>query len=193
MPPNIRKATPEDAPHLERVVDMASEGLVPAIWSEMAPEGMDGSAVGRALITAEDGDFSYRNALIVEHDGAVAGGLIGNPLPLTPEPIGQDVPEVFVPVKELENLVPGYWYINVVAVDPHCRGQGLGAALLNAAERRARDSRCPGLALVVAASNATAIRAYEPTGYRERARRPFDLSGFGVEPTDALLMVKELG
>ncbi len=192
MPLKIRKATLEDAPLLVRVVDMASEGVVPALWSEMAPEGTDKAGVGHALVTAEDGEFSYRNAFIAERDGAALGGLIGYVLPTTPQPVGPDVPAAFVGIEELANLVPGHWYINFMAAVPEGRRQGVGAALLNAAEEQARGRSCPGLALIVAASNETAISVYRRAGYIERARRPFDLSDFGEEPTEAILMVKDL-
>ena len=192
MPPFIRDAAPDDAALLVRVIDMASEGLVPALLDEMAPEGSDGSAVGLALVTAEDGDFSYRNGIVLEDGGAALGGMIGYPLPTTPEPAGPEIPDVFVAVNELETLAPGYWYINFVATVPESRGKGLGTALLDEAEARARDSGCPGLALVIFASNAAAIRAYMRAGYRERARRPLNPSKFGLEPTEALLMVKDL-
>lgn len=192
MPPIIRNATADDAPLLVNVIDMASEGLIPAFWDEVAPDDMDGNAVGLAMVTAEDGEFSYHHGFVVEADGAVCGGMIGYPLPASPEPAGPEVPAVFVPVKELENLVPCYWYINVVAIMPEHRGQGLGTALLKEAEVQARSSECPGLALVVADSNAAAIRAYERAGYTEKTRRPFDLTGFGTESTEALLMVRDL-
>ena len=79
-----------------------------------------------------------------------------------------------------------------LAVVPDGRGQGLGAALLNEAERQARANSCPGLALIVAATNLGAISVYKRAGYIERARRPFDLTAFGEEPTEAILMVKDL-
>ena len=192
MPPFIREATPDDAALLVHVIDMASEGLVPALWDEMAPEGMDGSAVGLALVTAEDGDFSYRHGFVLEEGGATLGGMIGYRLPTSPEPAGPEVPDVFVAVQELATLAPGYWYINFVAVAPESRGKGLGNALLDVAEARARSGACPGVALIVTTSNADAVRAYVRAGYRERARRPFNLSDFGLEPTEALLMVKDL-
>lgn len=191
MPLTIRKAQPDDATLLLRIVDMASGGVVPALWTEMSPPGMDGAAVGHALVTAEDGDFSYRNGFIAERDGVKVGGLIGYPLPTTPQPIGPDIPEVFVGIEELAHLVPGYWYINFMAVVPESRGQGLGAALLKEAEKQARESARPGLALIVAASNESAISVYQRAGYTERARRPFDLSNFGEEPTEAVLMTND--
>ena len=188
----IRKATPNDAPLLLRVIDMASDGVVPKLWAEMAPPGMDGSRVGLSLIAAENGDFSYRNGFIAESDGLEMGGQIGYALPTTPKPVGPDVPEVFVGTDKLTQLVPGHWYINFMAALPECRKQGVGAKLLNEAEEQARYRSCPGLALIVAASNESAATVYRRAGYTERARCPFDLSDFGAEPTEALLMVKEL-
>lgn len=192
MPLTIRKATTDDAPRLVRVVDMASGGVVPMLWDEMAPLGSQGSEVGLALVAKETGDFSYRNGLIAECDGTDLGGLIGYALPTTPQPVGPEIPEVFVGIEELAQLVPGHWYINFMAVVPEARRQGVGTALLDEAEHQARDRSCPGLALIVAASNGHAVSAYERAGYMERARRPFDLSEFGEEPTEALLMVKGL-
>ncbi len=188
----VRKATPDDAPTLVRVVDMASGGVVPTLWSELAPAGMDGSDVGRSLVEAEVGEFSYRNAFIAERDGADLGGLIGYVLPTTPQPVGPDVPEAFVDIEKLAQLVPGYWYINFMAAVPEARRQGVGAALLIEAEKQARRGSCPGLSLIVAASNENALSVYRRAGYAERARCPFDLSDFGEEPTEAILMVKEL-
>ncbi|SPH17467.1 hypothetical protein DEA8626_00990 [Defluviimonas aquaemixtae] len=191
MPLTIRKATPDDAPLLVRVIDMASGGVVPTLWAEMASPDMDGFGVGLTLVAAEDGDFSYRNGFIAERNGTELGGLIGYVLPTTPQPAGPDVPEVFVGIEELAQLVPGHWYINFMAAVPEERRQGVGAALLNEAEEQARDRSCPGLALIVTASNEKAISVYRRAGYTERARRPFDLSDFGTGPTEAVLMVKE--
>ena len=114
----VRKATPDDATLLLRVVNMASGGVVPTLWSQMAPPGIDGSDLGRALVEAEDGEFSYRNAFIAEREGAELGGLIGYVLPITPQPAEPDVPEAFVGIAELAQLVPGYWYINFMAAVP---------------------------------------------------------------------------
>lgn len=189
----VRKATLEDAPLLLRVVDLASGGVVPTLWAAMAPPGMDGADVGRAQVTAEDGEFSYRNGFVAERDGTALGGLIGYVLPTTPQPVGPEVPEAFVGVEEMAQRVPGHWYINFMATVPEARRQGVGAALLSAAEAQARDHACPGLALIVAASNGRAMRVYRCAGYSERARRPFDLSDFGEAPTEAVLMVKDLG
>jgi len=187
----IRKAIPEDSQLLVDVIDMASAGVVPAIWGAMAPEGLQGADIGRALVCAEAGDFSYRNGTVLDRDGAAVAGLIGYPLREAHGASDVEIPEAFVGVARLTDQVLGYWYINVMAVLPGGRRQGLGASLLAAAEAQARESGCPGLALVVAASNGNAISLYRRSGFSERARCPFDLSEFGEDPTDAILMVKD--
>ncbi|MEO1249321.1 MAG: GNAT family N-acetyltransferase, partial [Pseudomonadota bacterium] len=112
--------------------------------------------------------------------------------PTTPEPADPGIPDVFVAISELANLALGHWYINFMAVEPEGRGRGLARALLNKAEEQASGEGCGGVALIVVASNSTAMSVYLRAGYQERARRPFDLSDFGTEPTEAVLMVKDL-
>ena len=104
----------------------------------MAEPGEAAWDVGRRRAAREEGSFSYRNATIIEHDGQCAGCLIGYEIPDKPEPVPDDMPGMFVPLQELENLAPGTWYINVLAVRPQFRGQGLGTRLLGLAEETAR-------------------------------------------------------
>ena len=95
--------------------------------------------VGRQRAARETGSFSFRNATIVEHQGRAAGALIGYSIPEAPEPIGSDMPDMFVPLQELENLAPGTWYVNVLAVLPEFRNTGLGTAMLRLAEKMAES------------------------------------------------------
>ena len=189
---SIRKATPDDAALLFQVVDMASEGLIPMLREGMAPDSMDGAAVGQALISEADGEFSYHNGYILDNDGAALGGMMAYALPDEAGPVDPDIPETFGAIIELEHLVPGHWYINMMAVLPEARGRGLGSRLLAEAESQARGQGCPGVALIVAASNKGAISTYERAGFVEMDRRPFNLGDFGMEPTDAILMTKVL-
>jgi ribosomal protein S18 acetylase RimI-like enzyme len=57
-------------------------------------------------------------------------------IPDNPEAIPSDMPAMFVPLRELENFAPGTWYINVLAVRPQFRSQGLGTKLLALKRRR---------------------------------------------------------
>jgi len=190
MTTTIRQATPEDTDLLLRVIDQASEGVLPALWAEFAPEGVDPGEIGQAMVLAEDGPFSHRAAVVIERDGAALGALIG--FPMTAAADDEPVPPVFAPIKALEAQAVGDWYVNMIAVLPEARGQGLGAGLIAEAEARARAAGCPGLALIVAATNTGATGFYQSLGFVERDRCVFDVSAYGATLTDALLMVKAL-
>ena len=154
----FRRATAGDAAALADLVDFASEGLALYLWTKMAGPRGDARAVGRERAARETGSFSYRNAVVVEQEGGVVAGLIGYPLPDQPEPIAADMPPMFVPLQELENLAPGTWYINVLAAYPDQRGKGHGSALLALAERLAADAGRRGLSIIVSDANTGARR-----------------------------------
>lgn len=186
----LRAASPEDADLLVRCIDMASEGLLPMIWAGYAPEGVDPMEVGKAAVLAEDGQFSHKVSYVIEADGAALGAMIAFRLPEVAPPPDPDVPEVFRAVEALEAEASGDWFINVIAVLPEARGLGLGAAMIAEAETQARAAGAPGLALIVAASNAGAVRFYQREGFGPSGRQPFDAREFGGEATEAILMVK---
>jgi len=62
-------------------------------------------------------------------------------------------------------LMKRFWVLNDLFVDPHARTKGVGAALMEAAERFAREDEAAGLTLSTAVDNAAAQRLYERCGY----------------------------
>src|SRR5215467_10467579 len=134
----VRPARVEEADVLAELVDYAGEGLPSYLWSKMAPPGETAQDIGRKRAARETGSFSYRNATIIEHAGRAAGALIGYVIPDVSEPIPSDMPAMFVPLQELENLAPGTWYVNVLAVLPQARDLGLGTELLRIADENGR-------------------------------------------------------
>src|SRR5262245_36217480 len=103
----FRRAAPADAAALADFVNFASHGLALYLWSRTAGPGGDPWAVGRERATREGGAFTYRNTVLMDVDGRAAAGLIGYPLADVPEPVPRDMPAMFVPLQELENLAPG--------------------------------------------------------------------------------------
>lgn len=191
-PPSIRSATPQDAAALAELVNFAGEGLPLYVWAKIAKDGEDPWRVGRARAAREQGSFSYRNAAMIEQDGAVAAALIGYPLPDVPEAIGANMPAMFVPLQELENLAPGTWYVNVLASYPQWRKKGLGAALLAHAETLAEAAGTKkGMSVIVADNNVGARRLYERTGYREHAKRPMVKESWQTSGSAWVLLLKE--
>jgi ribosomal protein S18 acetylase RimI-like enzyme len=185
--PRMRPARREDAGVLARLIDMAGHGLPSHLWAEGGESPMD---VGRRRVEREEGNFSYRNAWVIEADGEVAAGLIGY---RQPEPYELDDLEKFSPMVQplvrLQAFAPGSWYVHIVAVLPEHRGKGLGSLLLADAERRAHEVGARSLSLIVASENPRALRLYEHVGYRSLERRP--VVGFpGFHGGDWVMMTK---
>jgi len=186
----FRPATVEDAPVLAQLVNHAGEGLPLYLWTQLAEPGESAWEVGRRRAAREEGSFSYRNATIIEHHGQCAGCLIGYGIPDEPEPIPSNMPAMFVPLQELENLAPGTWYVNVLAVLPPFRGNGLGTRLLRRAEQIARTLGKRGLSVIVSDANTGARRLYERCGYRETATRPMVRNGWQTDGRAWILLIK---
>ena len=170
---SFRYATREDADAMAELVNFAGEGMPLYLWSRMAGPDESPWTVGARRAMREEGGFSYRNTVVREDEGRVVAALIGYPLPDEPVPVDYDeLPEMFVPLQQLEDLVPGTWYVNVLATFPEHRGKGHGSELLAIAEQLALDTGRKGLSLIVSDANAGARRLYARQGYEEIATRP---------------------
>lgn len=188
----FRPARKEDAPSLAEFVNYAGHGMPLYLWSKLAKAGEDPWEIGRARAAREEGAFSYRNTTVVEHDGECAGCLIGYAIPEKPEPIPSELPAMFVPLQELENLAPATWYINVVGVHERFRNLGLGGKLLALADDTARNMGLRATSLIVADDNHDARRLYHRYGMRERAARKAVTEDWDTDTENWILMVKEL-
>jgi len=186
----IRPGVVEDAALLAELVNYAGEGLPLYLWSRMAEAGESAWDVGQRRAVREEGSFSYRNATMIEHDGHAAGCLIGYAIPDDPSPVPDDMPAMFVALQELENLVPGTWYVNVLAVRPAFRGQGLGTKLLALAEERARAHGRRGLSVITSDDNIGARRLYERWGYLSVATRPMIKGDWENDGQEWILLAK---
>lgn len=190
LQPPFRRGRPEDAPLLVELVNYAGEGLPLYLWGSMAGAGESPWDVGVARARRETGGFSYRNAIMIEAEGVPAGCLIGYAIAEEVEPIPPDFPSILRPLQELENLAPGTWYVNVLAVSPQHRGKGLGGRLLELAERIGRAAGARGMSVIVADRNTGAFRLYERRGYRQAGARAMVKDGWSVESDNWLLMTK---
>jgi len=189
---SIRAGRREDAPVLAELVNDAGEGLPHYLWGKMADDGQDPWSSGQERAARESGSFSYRNASMITRDDLPVGALIGYEIPDHPEPISADMPAMFVPLQQLENMAAGTWYINVVAVVPRCRGIGLGSRLLDVAREKAVQLGKRGLSLIVSDANLGARRLYERLGYHEAGSRPMVKEDWAGEGRAWHLLVKTL-
>lgn len=191
--PPHRWAAVNDDSAMAELVNMAGEGLPYYLWSQSANDGQSPWDVGRERARREQGAFSYRNTVVREEAGKPVAGLIGYPLADEIEPADYaDMPAMFVPMQQLEDIAPGTWYVNVLATYPEYRGKGYGAELLQIAEALARQTGKRGLSIIVSDANIGARRLYERMGYRERTRRPTVKEGWENEGSEWVLLVKEL-
>ena len=190
----IREAGKRDCAELAQLINFAGEGLPLYLWEQTAAPGEDPWQVGRERAARETGSFSYRNAVIAEVDGKIAGALIGYPASAEAEAIDTaNTPPMFVPLLELENLAAGTWYVNAVATFPETRGLGAGSKLMQWAERRASELELRGISLIVSDANRGARKLYERLGYDEVARRPMVRERWQTDGRDWVLMIKKRG
>lgn len=188
----FREGRVDDAPVLAELVNHAGEGLPVYLWSSMREANETAWDVGCRRAARETGSFSYRNAVVIEHLAQVSGALMGYRVSREPEVIDEQTPPLFVPLIELENLVPGTWYVNVLAVLPGARGLGFGTKLLSVAEDIALSSGQRRMSLIVADRNVGARRLYSRLGYAEAARRAIVKEDWNCDSDTWILMTKDL-
>ena len=170
---SFRPATRADAASLAVLVDIAGEGLPAYMWSTLASPGQSVLELGRERAGRDSGGFSWKNAVVAEVNGEVAGGLVGYRLD-DPYDLGglAEIPPIVQPLVKLEARAPGSWYVNVLATFPEFRGLGIGTALLEIAERNAHEAGAGALSVIVASWNAAASRLYRRAGYEAVATEP---------------------
>jgi len=122
LDPQFRSATGNDAAEMAELVISAGDGLPLYLWAKKARPGQSARDVGRERARHGVGGFAWSNTVIRESDGKMAACLIGYPLDDEPGPPGEKSSAILLPLLELEKLVPGSWYINVLATCPEHRG-----------------------------------------------------------------------
>lgn len=167
---SFRPAVRSDANHIARLTDAATEALFYYLWQKSICGGGDPWAVGRKAAEQENGDMSYRDTVICDLDGTVAGCLISYVMmDQAPSVDCSKIPAVFRPVAELEDMAIGTCYISALALYPEFRGRGIGAQFLRIAAKFGQDRI---MSLVVSDGNRRARELYERNGYRAHASRP---------------------
>ncbi len=192
LKPPLRRARVEDAPVLAELVNHAGEGMPLYFWEQLASPGQTPWEVGVNRAARDNGSFSYRNAFVIESQGLVAGCLIGYEIPDRPEPVPPDMPAMIRPLQELENLAPGTWYVNILAILPDHRTGGLGSQLLRQADQLGEAAGKRGMSVIVSDANSGARRLYERCGYRETGTRPMVKEGWVNEGRNWVLLTKDL-
>ena len=160
----VRAARPEDEDALTR--------LDAAAWTPASGFPSVAERVNDPFFTFFTNDSPPESHLVAELDGRLAG---------------------YIRVKPATTLRENAHVLGIVglAVGPGDRRQGVGSALLAAAERHARVRGARKLSLRVLGTNATAMRLYEQHGFQREGtlRDEFLIEGRFV---DDVLMTKHL-
>ena len=187
----IRNAARNDCVELAQLINFAGEGLPCYYWQQVAAPGQDPWEIGRERAARDTGSFSYKNSVVAEVDGEIAGALVGYPIAAEPEAIDTaSTPPMWIPLLELESIAAGTWYVNTVATFPEARGIGVGTKLMRWAERHAHQLGLRGVSLIVSDANQDARRLYEHLGYREAARRAMVKEQWHNDGKNWVLMIK---
>ncbi|MEM8662620.1 MAG: GNAT family N-acetyltransferase [Pseudomonadota bacterium] len=184
----MRLATPDDGPALAELVNFAGEGLPLYLWKRLAEPGQDPWVLGaeRQATRAAKGQI-----IAIDEGAGVVAAMTGYPID-APEEVTDETPPMFGVMTELENLVVGTWYLNVLATYPRARGRGLGALLIRQAEDIAVAGDRSGVSIIVADKNHGARRLYERLGYQEIDRRPMIKETWENHSTEWVLLLKEI-
>ena len=158
--------------------------------------------IGRAF-TQPGHDLSYQNTIFAERGGAIVGMISGYATERHRRSVGPPLREALggraLRMRIMARLMArqqwflgtyadGDFYIQGFAVGENLRSQGIGSALMDAMEQRARASGSKRLILNVGAKNEGALRLYERRGMTVEAGWP----KLPCIPAFVLRMVKPL-
>lgn len=168
----IRSASIEDCRSIAELALIAGDGIPGYFWTDYQEPEMTIEEAGARKLAQTDHDFSYLNVTVAEIDCKVAGMLYAHPLP-GPEAAEnlQDLPKFIRPMVELEQVVPGSYYIGMLAAYPQYRNRGIGTTLMADVDSTARACGCNLVSIIVFSSNSGALRLYKRLEFKEQARR----------------------
>jgi ribosomal protein S18 acetylase RimI-like enzyme len=189
---SFRAAIKEDCYDIARLFRIASDGVVDYVWSTLAPKypGLAPLEIGARRYASEEGNFSYKNCVVAERDGAVIGMLFTFPIGDRQEAGDEPADPILEPYEKLE--IPGSFYICALALFPKFRGRGLGMEMLSIASQQAREGGFDKLSLLVFEQNEGAVRLYERNGFEVVDRAPVVPHDMIHHTGEVLLMASEV-
>lgn len=165
----IREARKEDAEQIVELFKVILTDMELPIMDELTWEEIRPALVEAAEL--ENYRQNYKNAIVKEIDGRIAGfcfgykGDLGDTAYAPLETIldAHDLPR-FETFMENETF-PGEWYIDSIVTHSDFRGQGIGKELMEAAYERARSVGMSVVGLNVDHGNPRAKSLYEAQGF----------------------------
>lgn len=168
----IQNATPGMCRSIAELALMAGEGIPAYFWKQSAAEGQDIIEVGAQKAALEEQNFSYRNVHVAKIGDQIAGMILAYRLPDMADAEDLEQSPAFIrPLIELEQCVPGSFYINMLATYPKYRNRAVGTALMGMVDQLACQQRCSLSSIEVFDRNEGALRLYQRIGYTITERR----------------------
>lgn len=173
----FRAARIEDCHNIAELFSIASDGVANYVWSTLMPQypGLTLLEIGSKRYASEEGNFSYKNCIIAEHNREAIGMMLTFPIEeseadsTSEPPDTSDEPDVLAPYN-LE--APNTWYICAIALFPEFRGRGMGTQFLAIAREQAKEKGYSALSLLCFEQNTRAFKLYERNGFKVCDRAP---------------------
>lgn len=168
---HIRPATPDDAPELARLIDMAGGGVYEFLLDGLVP-GLTAAEMLVPGLAGTSGSLSYRHSGVAEAAGRIVGIAHAYPADWIRTQDYTGLPADRLAHMEDFNRVQdwGSYFLSALAVDPAWRRRGIAARLLDWVYGRARSGGFDRVTLHVWADNAAARRLYAREGFAEIGR-----------------------
>ncbi|MGM1048326.1 Acetyltransferase (GNAT) family protein [Paenibacillus uliginis N3/975] len=165
---NIRPAVKEDAVAAARLLYDALHDVAHQLTGQESEE--DAVTILEQFLKDEEGRLSYHQSLVSEVEGKTAGIIVtyaGDEAERLDRPIVERLrklkndPSISLDKEADEDE----FYIDTLSVSPQFKGQGIGSALMHAAEERAKERGYNKIALAVVTDNKRAYSLYLRSGY----------------------------
>ncbi|BCG91144.1 GNAT family N-acetyltransferase [Mesorhizobium sp. 131-2-1] len=187
----IRPASTNDALHVAAIVDIAGHGIELESWIRDSGDNHAALEAARRAASADaNSPYHFSKAHLIEVDGAVAGGLVGEVLTGNDD-YAAEISPALMPLVTLETRLVGYWLILAIAVYPEYRGRGLARRLLAEAAELAVAAGAKGLCLTVEDNNLAAISVYDRLGFVTADRLPWVAYGGRSGPREWVMMRRD--
>lgn len=164
-----------------RFLNTAAEGFFHILLGRRAPE------VFAQAYVKPNNEYSFENVIFAEKEDRIVGMALGftaeqrRGFPKNPLTESEGYPRLRAGIlgfvarpmfRILETIADGDFYLLSLAVDEDQRGQGIGSALIDAMEERARATGSRRFSLDAAAKNEGAQRLYKRHGFEIYAKWP---------------------
>jgi ribosomal protein S18 acetylase RimI-like enzyme len=192
----IRNAEKTDAQALAQIADMAGHGLMQLLYEGLLPgKSVIDTIIERRIFAPRSFSTLARWRVATDVSGNILGGLNSYPhdvmMAAPPDPLlDESRLKPIAALSEMEASAVNSYYLNIIAVFPEYRGSGGGFALMQEAERLAREENLRRISLCTFENDPSLLRFYRRQGFEVRATCPI-----GQHPAfqmDGNLMMREL-